>query len=225
MGVVGVISATRATQADFWEKSPLGVSLRRLSADSRLNVCVAFENQRGLPEVYNSVINADFAHDYLVFLHDDVWIEDLFFCEQIIAGCQAFDVIGVAGNRSRAPRQISWAFLESRTWDDRANLSGRLAHGDEPFAPVDFFGPVPAECELLDGVLLAARKSVLTGNGVAFDPRFDFDFYDLDFCRTARAAGLRLGTWPISLTHRSGGNYLTSRWSESHQRYLEKWGE
>ena len=43
---------------------------------------------------------------------------------------ESFDVIGVAGNRRRAPRQISWAFLESRAWDERENLSGTLAHGD-----------------------------------------------------------------------------------------------
>jgi len=58
---------------------------------------------------------------------------------------------------------------------------------------------------------------------VLFDPRFDFHFYDMDFCRTARKAGLRLGTWPICLTHQSGGNFASDAWKEKCRLYREKW--
>jgi GT2 family glycosyltransferase len=84
---------------------------------------------------------------------------------------------------------------------------------------------VPADCELLDGVFLAARKSALTAKGVLFDPRFDFHFYDMDFCRSARQRGLRLGTWPIGLTHQSGGAFGTEKWNDKYQAYLKKWGD
>ncbi|NTV99117.1 MAG: hypothetical protein HGA70_08135, partial [Chlorobiaceae bacterium] len=94
-----------------------------------------------------------------------------------------------------------------------------------PFGLVSNYGAVPAECELLDGVLLAAKKSVLTASGCLFDEGFDFHFYDMDFCRTARAKSLKLGTWPVSLTHQSGGNFGTEKWLESYRNYLDKWGE
>jgi GT2 family glycosyltransferase len=58
---------------------------------------------------------------------------------------------------------------------------------------------------------------------VAFDTRFGFHFYDLDFCRTARAQGLRLGTWPIAITHQSGGAFADPRWQSGLQIYLDKW--
>ena len=90
---------------------------------------------------------------------------------------------------------------------------------------VGFFGPIVGECELLDGVLLAARASGLRQAGVRFDPRFRFHFYDLDFCRTARAAGLHLGTWPIALTHRSSGNPYSDEWNAALELYREKWGD
>ena len=109
------------------------------------------------------------------------------------------------------------------TWDDKANLSGSIAHGKQPFGPISFFGAVPADCELLDGVFLAAKKRALTVNGVLFDPRFDFHFYDMDFCRSARQRGLRLGTWPICLTHQSGGAFGTEKWVEKYRVYIEKW--
>src|SRR5674476_443764 len=97
---------------------------------------------------------------------------------------------------------------------DRSNLSGRVAHGKNAFGPVSDFGPVPAECELLDGVFLATKKSHLKQNNVRFDAQFDFHFYDMDFCRSARKSGLRLGTWPIHLTHQSGGAFGSQSWKE-----------
>jgi len=205
-------------------RSALGLSLRRLG-DNRLRVAVAFSNSRGLPDIYNARITAPNGPDILVFVHDDVWIDDYFLADRVIAALATYDVIGVAGNRRRVPRQPAWAFIDDKfTWDERANLSGGIAHGKQPFGNVSRYGDtVSAECELLDGVFLAARRERLVEKGVLFDPRFDFHFYDMDFCRTARKAGLRLGTWPICLTHQSGGAFGVGGWKEKLPRYLEKW--
>ena len=222
--MIEIVSATRKPEKEFRNRTPLGISIRRLAHDTRLVAHVAFENRRGLPEIYNERIAAAGADDILVFMHDDVWIDDSFFGDRIVGGLEVFDVIGIAGNRRRMPMQPSWAFLHTtRDWDDRANLSGCVAHGKHPFGAISYFGPVPGECELLDGVLLAARKSVLAASDVGFDPRFDFHFYDMDFCRSARARGLRLGTWPISITHQSGGALGGAIWMEQYSAYLAKW--
>ena len=77
---------------------------------------------------------------------------------------------------------------------------------------------------LLDGVFLAVlRPRALVAAGVAFDERFSFHHYDMDFARAAAAAGLRVGTWPIALTHHSTGNYDSDAWRESEARYEAKW--
>jgi GT2 family glycosyltransferase len=60
---------------------------------------------------------------------------------------------------------------------------------------------------------------------VKFDERFDFHFYDMDFCRGAEKAGLRIGTWPIAVTHASGALFGTPAWRSALQVYLDKWGE
>jgi GT2 family glycosyltransferase len=223
--MIEIVSATRLSQQDFLAQSALGISLRRLSHDKRIRAAVAFSNSRGLPEVYNARISAADGRDIVIFMHDDVWIDDYFLADRVLEGLAAFDVIGVAGNRRRVPRQPGWAFVDDkRTWDQRANLTGRVAHGKRPFGAVSDYGDaVSAECELLDGVFLAARRSRLVEQGVAFDPRFDFHFYDMDFCRSARRAGLRLGTWPICLTHQSGGNFAAEAWAEKCRLYREKW--
>jgi len=222
--MIEIVSATRLAETEFWNKSALGLSLRRLKRDARLVARVAFENARGLPEIYNARIDAPDAPDLLVFVHDDVWIDDYFLAERVTDALKAYDLIGVAGNRRRVPGQPAWAFVDARfTWDAKENLSGAVAHGRNPFGAISFFGPAPADCELLDGVLLAARRSRLAAAGVRFDPRFAFHFYDMDLCRSARAKGLRLGSWPICLTHQSGGAFGSDAWQAQYRAYLEKW--
>jgi GT2 family glycosyltransferase len=58
---------------------------------------------------------------------------------------------------------------------------------------------------------------------VRFDERFTFHFYDLDFCKTASAAGLRLGTWPVAVTHASGGAFGGAAWQAAWERYRDKY--
>jgi GT2 family glycosyltransferase len=224
--MLDIISATRLNAEDFWARSALGQSLRRLSHDLRLQPRIAFENRRGLPAVYNERIDARDAAPVLLFVHDDVWLDDHFFVEHLTMALDAAEVVGVAGSRHRVPCQPSWAFAGADlSWQSEEHLSGTVAHAQHPFGKPAYFGPVPAACELLDGVLLAARRDVLLDHDVSFDERFGFHFYDLDFCRSARAAGLRLTTWPIAITHQSRGHAGSDDWLSNRDAYLAKWGD
>ena len=221
---IEIITATRYSVADFQTKSALGQSLERM-ADPSIGLRLMVENKRGLPAVYNDCLAAAGADSILVFMHDDVWIDDYFFAQRLMDGLSAFDIIGVAGNKRRRTAQPTWQFLDSDfTPDNPENLSGQVAHGDKPFGAISKYGPVPVACEILDGVLLAARKSMLAENDLRFDTRFDFHFYDLDFCREARECGLNLGTWPIALTHQSAGVFGRGPWLDAYKVYLTKWG-
>lgn len=227
--MIEIVSATRLSEDEFWSRSALGLSLRRLSYDKRCVPHIAFSNQRGLPEVFNDRIHATQGSEYLVFVHDDVWIDDFFLADRVLDGLRVFDVIGVAGNRRRLLRQPAWLFAGRNAqgkfvWD-KAYLSGAIGHGARPFGAITFFGSTPAACELVDGVFLAVRRSVLLDAGVAFDPLFKFHFYDMDFCRSIRAAGLRLGTWTIAMTHQSGGAFGSAAWNESFLGYQKKWSD
>ena len=222
--MIELVSATRLAEKDFRTRSALGQSLHRLEFDRRLSAHLTFSNGRGLPDVFNTRILAPDSEELLIFIHDDVWIDDFFLADRVIEGLRAYDVIGVAGNKRRVPGQPSWAFVDTRfDWDDLANLSGAIAHAPHPFGTVSHYGPSPCDCELLDGAFIAARRSALIERGVLFDPQFDFHFYDLDFCRSARQKGLRLGTWPICVTHQSGGAFRAEQWRGKYQTYLAKW--
>ena len=220
------VCATRLSRQEFWLHSPLGVSLQRLRGSGRLAPTIVFENARGLAEVYDARLRAPDSAELLAFVHDDVWIDDLFAAERLVQALQVYAVVGVAGNRRSSPDHVSWAFAnEALEREQSAFLSGHIAHGNGPLGPIRHFGSAPADCELLDGVLLAVRKSALRAAKVSFDRRFAFHFHDLDLCRAARAAGLRIGTWPITLTHRSEGAGMgTPAWREGLRLYRQKYG-
>jgi hypothetical protein len=186
------------------------------------------ENTRGLPSIYNQVIRESIDDpSTLVFAHDDVLILDFFWCSRVKEGLRNFDIIGVAGNKRRVPGQSSWAFVDNRfTWDRRENLSGIVGHGNR-FPPPNMskFGPPRQKVKLLDGLLLAAESETLLKNDLFFDETFDFNFYDLDFCRQAEEKNLSCGTWDISLIHKSRGRFNTEQWDVAYKKYLEKWKE
>lgn len=222
-----IVSATRLAPNPFMETSPLGRSLRRISFDRRLEIRPAFNNREGLSSLYNRQISEENRHKLLLFVHDDVWLDDCFIYERVRDALGAFDVVGLAGNARLLPRQPGWLFESEEKFavDDRRHLSGAVAHGEQPWGRISAYGPAGKSCVALDGVFLAARCATLLDRKVRFDERFTFDFYDLDFCRTAHAAGLRLGTWPIAITHASDGKFGSPAWRASLEVYRDKWGD
>ncbi len=220
-----IVSATRHDDRRFRRDSKLGRSLARLAFRPGLSLRIAFRNAGPLASVYNVALAEAKPDDALVFVHDDVWIEDWFLAERLEEALGAFDVVGIAGNVRRLPRQPSWAFAERAGEWDRANLSGAIGYLQNMEERVGLYGPAPAEVRLLDGVFLAARAGRLREAGIEFDPRFSFHAYDLDFCRSCERAGLRMGTWPIAVSHDSGGSLGSAEWHRAYEAYLEKWGE
>ena len=90
---IEIISATRLTENEFWKTSALGLSLQRLKHDQRILPRITFENKRGLPQIYNEGIEKANLEHALIFIHDDVWIDDFFFSQRIQDGLNQFDII------------------------------------------------------------------------------------------------------------------------------------
>jgi GT2 family glycosyltransferase len=220
-----IVTATRDSREQFEKRSALAQSLLTVHRLTPLRLRLFSDNRQPLPHCYNQAIAEADPDDVLVFVHDDVAFDDWMLGWRLQEALLHFDVVGVAGNRRRQAGQLTWVMLpDSQEWD-RTQLSGAVMHGQTRTGRLTYFGDTPAEVVLLDGVLIAARAGVLQSRGVKFDPRFDFHFYDLDFCRTATQSGLKLGTWPLAITHAStGGGYFSADWHRNSEAYLEKWG-
>ncbi len=221
-----IICATRHSERDFFAKTALGRSLA-LYPFPFVKLRLFSDNSRGLAAVYNAALREESnAASFVMFVHDDVHLLDIYWPDRVAQGLAAFDIIGVAGNIRRLPSQPSWKFIDDQwTADNARHLSGAIAHGTGwPPDRVSYFGTIGREVKLLDGVLLAARSEMLLSRDVWFDEQFAFNFYDLDFCRRAEKQGLRMGTWPIPIIHESGGNFDKPAWRDAYARYLRKWG-
>jgi hypothetical protein len=220
------VCATRATQEDFFAKTALGRSLTLLARVVSVDIRLFPSNSTGLPVLYNTALREAVQDPaILIFAHDDIHICDFFWASSIVGGLQHFDILGLAGTRRRLPRQPAWLFTDTDMTRDAEYLSGVVGHGTG-FPPEDItvFGPPFQEVKLLDGVMLVARSETLLSKGISFDERFDFHFYDMDFCRQAELQNLRMGTWSISVIHESAGTFGSPAWHAAYRRYLEKWG-
>ena len=220
------VCASRESADAFLEKTALGRSLSTYLRIPNIELRLFPDNRLGLPRVYNEALREAARNPaILMFIHDDVHLCDFFWPVHIINGLRTFDVIGLAGNKRRVPRQPSWYYLDDQFHrDDSQFLSGVVAHGKSyPPENVSMYGAPCQEVKLLDGLLLATRSETLLSKGIEFDERFDFHFYDLDFCRQAESKRLRMGTWTVSVIHQSGGAFGTPLWQAGYAKYLEKW--
>lgn len=227
-----LVCATQLTEDLFWDATYLGRSLKRIPESLRPSQLIAFGNTgreaQGLSRIYNSVFDATDADTNLVFVHDDVYLNDWFLAERVAEALERFDVVGLAGSSNPDLSQPAWGLrfdehLDVLGWQPGLVGSGAVNHFDYACPNLSVYGPTPMACRLLDGAFLAMKTAEVKARGVRFDPRFDFHCYDIDFCRTAAEKGLRLGTWPIAVTHNSSGAYGSEAFKRSARAYLEKW--
>jgi GT2 family glycosyltransferase len=227
-----LVSATQVSEGLFWDATYLGRSLKRIPESLRPSQLIAFGNAgpraHGLSKIFNAALDRTDADENLVFLHDDVYLNDWFLVQRVAEALERFDVVGLAGSSNPDLAQPAWGLrfderLNPIGWQPGLVRSGAVNHFDYACPNLSLYGPTPMACTLLDGVFLAVKTAELKARGVRFDPRFDFHCYDIDFCRTAASKGLRLGTWPIAVTHDSGGAYGSEAFKRAARAYLEKW--
>jgi len=217
------ITATRLSMPDFQQSAPLAHSLKIISTFMRVNLQVRAENKRPLADIYNAAIASAEPEDILVFIHDDVWINDWLIATRLLEALHHFDVVGVAGSTQSLGQRESW-ILDENNQQCRKFVSGAIAHHRPEGSQVSMYGLAPAEVKLLDGVFLACRVKTLREKKIGFDPALAFHFCDMDFCRQCEMKGLKMGTWPIAITHASAGSgWRSPEWQRAWEAYRLKW--
>jgi GT2 family glycosyltransferase len=243
---VRLVSATRQSESGFWRHTLLGKSLRAMPDELRPELALRFDNvgelRVGLPTIYNRAIEAAPRGTVLLFVHDDVYLHDAFLQARLSEAIEHADIVGLAGSRGVPKDALSWALgftdeLACTGWHQgpSVRLAGAVSHtnvgtgllgpGAPPIASRFCYGRLQAEVDWLDGLFLAAPANTLRASSVRFDERFDFHLYDTDFCRQARAQNFVLSTYPILVSHGSGGNYDSPEWKAAARLYRQKWSE
>jgi GT2 family glycosyltransferase len=179
---------------------------------------IDIHDARSLAEGYNRGA-ARSRGQTLIFSHDDIEILSPGFAQRVKSHLERFDLIGVAGTS----RLINgyWASAGA------PYIFGQVCHvQSDQKVRVDIYGtprPAVGGIQALDGLFLAARRSLL--DKVSFDAvTFDqFHLYDLDFSFAAYRAGFQLGVVnDINILHRSLGKF-DHVWAEYGKRFEAKW--
>lgn len=232
MHPVTLCTLTRLKQAEFLDLSWLGHSLKSFPAPKVPRIELFVENTGpravGLSEAYNHMLSRCDDNDILVLVHDDVYIHEWLLVDRLQEAVRSFDVVGLAGSATPDLEQPSWLLRFDDTLapvglQEKPGASGAVGHSNHTQPAVSYYGVSPSPCQLLDGLFLAVQVGKVRRAGVQFDPQFRFHCYDIDFCRSAVKAGLRVGTWPINVTHKSGGRFDTDDFRKAARLYLQKW--
>lgn len=208
--------------------SLLAASLRKVGEYRNVSLKLFPNNRLPLGSIYNKAIKEASDRDVLIFIHDDVYIDDWMIVDRIDAALKDFDLLGVAGNRRSQNGQITWylnPLKDNGSKFDIGWLAGAVSHGDTDEFSVTNYGGTYQEVRLLDGVLLAGKATVFKKSRIQFDTELGFHLYDLDFCDEAINAGLRIGVFDTAISHESSGNSINSiDWKKSASLYFSKRG-
>lgn len=221
------VSPTLMKQAEFEKKGHLYETKKRLNEfDWRIH----YENKEGLSVLYNRYITEENRDKIVVFVHDDVIIEDLFVDKKLVEAHKHFDVVGLAGTNKidfNMPSPFLWHLVsDSDRLKNRQCQRGYVAHPtkDGKIAQTAF-GVTPDKVMIVDGLFISCRVSALLDKQVFFDEDFRFHFYDMSFCLRAYRAGLKIGTWPIDVLHYGiGDSFYSHNFEEQEKIFRKKYG-
>lgn len=203
---------------------PLFYNIFKLKNENiQVSDVVEYGNIRGLPDIYNEH-SENSEEDFLIFIHDDVIINDIEFFDKILKYSSMFDVMGVAGTAS-----LNMSGAETLSWmcaTNKSHLTCNVTHPEKEsntlYSLNTNYGFAPRLSISIDGLIIIASKKAY--KSIKFDPRFKFDFYDMDYCMSLYDKGLKLGVIPIPVTHLSGGyGILKPSYKDTQILFKQKW--
>jgi GT2 family glycosyltransferase len=212
------VIATQYSSGDFWGKSQIALFLEKTYNEN--NCSIFFENKQGLPYIYNKFINESYKDKKVIFLHDDVLIEDLFWEEKLDIAFENYDIIGLAGSKKcDLTKPPAWHLMS-----DREYHVGEVAHCHDKKVWTTVFGSTSSRALLLDGLFLGVNISRLLETNTFFDEDFSFHHYDITFCIRANSQKLKMGVCPLKVVHFGLGDSMnTPEWRESAGKFIQKY--
>ena len=210
---------TQAKTDEEFQKLPIYTSLKKQYEANAPHVDfhVFKDNNRGLSVCYNEILRDPNNSDKTVlFVHDDVVLDDLFLYEKLIES--PYPITGLAGAKSFNKQSGKLAWHLSAPPSDYV---GEVSHANpEGKVWTTVFGPTKSRALTVDGLFISCKVNEL--NGVEFDENFNFHFYDIAFCLRANDKKVKCGVLPIHVIHHGlGDSMLTQDWEATSIKFRE----
>jgi|TARA_R100000152_G_C6741967_1_gene165748 hypothetical protein len=168
---------------------------------------IKYNNTDGLASVYNNFLEKYKDRKYIIFCHDDIFIESVNFYDILKERFEkGYDVLGLAGgSRLKKEKPLLWHLATKKETHSGIVYHPHEINGEVSNLPT-IFGHTPKEVAILDGLFLAVKVKSLIDNNVRFDENLTgFHFYDIKFSIDCKKAGLKLSTVNLKVVHKSHG--------------------
>jgi hypothetical protein len=207
MNNIAFYFATRSSDA---KQTSAYKSLIRLK--DKIDILFDADNKEGLSKKYNEILN-EYRNDYkfIVFVHDDVYVDDLAVNEKLEKAHQDFDIVGLAGGVNPKIQKLALWHLMCGGFNGN-NLRGAVAHpcNDHGQIFMTSFGPTPARVAILDGLFMSINTKRVKQVDWKFNENYTFHHYDIASSLDANVKKLKLGVAPIWVVHKSPGLLKTN---------------
>ena len=163
------------------------------------------QNKSGLGMMYNKFLFENPIFNHVIFIHDDIWIDDAGFIFKLEEGHKTYDIIGVAGGLNPAINAPALWHIMCGGFHG-GNLRGFAGHYlPDQTTSVTNFGPTPARVAVIDGAFMSVNVERAIQVGWKFNENYSFHHYDLSSCLDANKKKLKIGVIPILTYHNSPG--------------------
>jgi len=181
---------------------------------------VGIHDARSLCEGYNRGARRS-RGDILLFCHDDIEIVGDDFAARLLAHLGTHELVGVAGSTRLAGK--AWLYADWPQVHGQIGMPGPGA-GRVTVTAFQMTGDATAGAQVIDGVLMAARR-VLWQDQPFDEAVFDgWHLYDFDFSYSAYSAGRRVAiAHDLLVVHESTGNF-GGEWQRYAQKFITKHG-
>ena len=216
-----IVTCTQAKNQEEFELKPIFLSLKK-QCETNLNIdfYIFKDNKKGLSECYNQIINdPNNKNKTVLFVHDDVILEDLFLYEKLIGS--PYSITGLAGAKSfnKASDKLAWHLCAPRE-----DFVGEVAHIQNGNIWTTVFGPTKSRALVIDGLFISCKVNHLIEKTLTFDENFNFHFYDIAFCLRANQQKVSCGVLPIKVVHYGlGDSMLTPDWEEANSKFKQSY--
>jgi hypothetical protein len=220
--VIAVICTLAKTIEEFQNKHIYKTleKLHGLYGRENFDVRIVKDNKRGLSEVYNEFINKDeFSNKILLFVHDDVELNDLFLVEKLNES--PYVVTGLAGSKTC---NLGTAKLAWHLATNKEDMVGEVAHKKEEYTWTTVFGPTRSRSLIIDGLFIAVDVEKIKNTSARFNEKFKFHHYDMAFSLECNKHKVTVGVLPIHVIHHGmGDSMLSNEWNESNEIFKKEY--
>tara|TARA_R110000868_G_scaffold294551_3_gene555075 strand:- start:594 stop:1268 length:675 start_codon:yes stop_codon:yes gene_type:complete len=215
-----VVICTKAKTIEELGEKPIYPSLKKqCDSNSFIDFHLFSDNQRGLSNCYNEILrNPKHIDSTVLFVHDDVELNDLFLYEKLIDS--PYSITGIAGAKTldKTVDKLAWHLASSRE-----HYVGEVGHRDKSGRVwTTLFGPTQSRALIIDGLFISCNVKDLVEKDLYFDEEFGFHFYDVAFCLRANEKKVTVGVLPINVVHHGlGDSMLTPEWEQANIKFKE----